>query len=50
MYPVVFSYPTLAVSAIYCIWHAYLRFRTMQERTLRERVAFMLWVMANPIV
>ena len=49
MYPVVFSYPALAVSAIYCIWNAYLRFHMTTERTLRERVAFMLWVMANPI-
>jgi len=49
MYPVVFSYPALAVSAIYCIWNAYLRFRLTEQQTLRQRVAFMLWVMANPI-
>jgi hypothetical protein len=47
MYPLVFSYPTLAVSAIYCIWHAYLRFRVQQDRKLHERVAFMLWTMVG---
>jgi hypothetical protein len=49
MYPLMFSYPTLAVSAIYCIWNAYLRLRVKQERQLRQRVAFMLWVMVNPL-
>lgn len=49
MYPLVMSYPTLAVSAIYCIWNTYLRLRVKQELTLRQRVAFMLWVMANPL-
>jgi len=47
MYPLVFSYPTLAVSAIYCIWHAYLRMRVQQHRKLHERVAFMLWTMVG---
>jgi hypothetical protein len=49
MYPLVLSYPTLAVSAIYCIWNAYLRSRVSQHRKLRERVAFMIWMVANPI-
>lgn len=49
MYPLVMSYPTLAVSAIYCIWNTYLRLRVKQEQTLRQRVAFMLWVMVNPL-
>src|SRR5438445_236457 len=47
MYPLVFSYPTLAVSAIYCIWHAYLRCRVQQDRKLHERVAFLLWTMVG---
>ncbi len=44
-----FSYPTLAVSAIYCLWNMYFRLRLRQEQTLRERVVFMLWTMANQI-
>jgi hypothetical protein len=43
------GYPTLAVSAIYCIWNAYLRYRVRNVRLLHERVAQMLWVMANQI-
>lgn len=39
-----FCYPTLAVSTIYCIWAAYQRKR---ERALREKVAFLLWVLAD---
>jgi hypothetical protein len=49
MYPLILSYPTLAVSAIYCIWNLYVRTRLSQERALRQRVAYMLWVMVNPI-
>jgi len=46
MHPFIFSYPTLAVSLIYCLWNFYFRSQ-WQERTFRERVAYMLWVMAN---
>ena len=36
--------PTLAVAAIYCLWfRAYLE-QVRRERTLRERVAYMLSV------
>lgn len=35
--------PTFAVSAIYCIWHAYGRHLAERRRRLRERVAFLLW-------
>ncbi len=45
----VFSVPTLAVSAIYCLWHLQgerLRRRNIQ---LRQRVAYMLWVMAKDV-
>ncbi len=40
---------TLAVTAIYYIWRAYDLSRVYRERTLRERVAYMLWVMANQV-
>jgi hypothetical protein len=49
MHLLAFSYPTLAVSAIYCIWQVYFRARLRRERTLRERVTYLLWVTANQI-
>ena len=41
--------PTLAVSAIYCIWYSYQMERRRLDRVLRERVAYMLWVAADQI-
>jgi hypothetical protein len=42
------SLSTLAVSAIFCIWQAYQRYElARRHRQLRERVAYMLWVMAQ---
>jgi hypothetical protein len=49
MHPFLFLYPTLAVAAIYCIWSAYLRARWKYGRTVRERVAYMLWVAADKV-
>ena len=43
------SLPTLAVSAIYCIWHAYQKEKLRRDRVLRERVAYMLWVAAERV-
>jgi hypothetical protein len=43
----IFSCPTLAVSAIYCIWKVYLRAQQKLQRTIRDRVTYMLWVIAN---
>jgi hypothetical protein len=31
------SLPTLAVSAIYCVWYAYQKEMLLRDRTLRER-------------
>jgi hypothetical protein len=42
-------YPTLAVSTIYCIWSAYQGALLKREHALRERVAYMLWVLAGRI-
>lgn len=48
MHSVLLSVPALAVSTIYCIWHTYaLWLRLQRAQVLRERVAYMLWVMAN---
>jgi len=37
----------LAVAALYYVWRAYDQARTAKERVLRERVAYMLWVVAD---
>lgn len=42
-----YCYAVLAVSSIYCIWHASLRHQLSRERVLRERVAFLLWTAAG---
>ena len=37
----------LTVACIYYSWRAYSDKQCRRERTLRERVTYMLWVMAN---
>ena len=49
MHVLTLSAPTLAVTLIYVIWGRYVQFRGRQERILRERVCYMLWVMAQQI-
>jgi hypothetical protein len=41
------SLATLAVAGIYYGWRAYFAALLRRQRTLRERVAYMLWVMAK---
>jgi hypothetical protein len=42
------SVAAVAVSAIFCLWQAYQqRLLQQQQRALRERVAYMLWVAAT---
>ncbi len=41
------SLTALAVSAIYMFWRSYARTRVLRERTLYERVTFMLWMAAR---
>ncbi|MBI1916765.1 MAG: hypothetical protein HYS12_18825 [Planctomycetes bacterium] len=43
------SLPTLTVSILYCAWNAYRSARLQRERKLRERVAYMLWVIATEV-
>jgi hypothetical protein len=47
MHPILCSTPTLALSAIYCLYRAYLHAHLRRRRLLHERVAYMLWVMAR---
>jgi hypothetical protein len=48
MEPLVVTLPTLSVSAIFCIWSAYRRY-LQRNRLLRERVAYLLWVVAGTV-
>jgi hypothetical protein len=50
MQPLLATVPALSVSAIFCLYHAYCQFllrSARRQRRLRERVAYMLWVMAT---
>ena len=49
MQAVLMSLPTLAVSTVYCLWNVYRMAYCQRSRKLRERVAYMLWVMATQI-
>lgn len=49
MNPLLPSIPTLAVSCIYCLWWTYQQRAIVRRRVLRERVAYMLWVMATEL-
>jgi hypothetical protein len=40
------STATLAVAIIYYLWRDYTQVQQRRERALRERVTYMLWVMA----
>jgi hypothetical protein len=41
------SVATLAVASIYCVWHAYFRDQLRHQRLLAERVAHLIWIMAE---
>jgi hypothetical protein len=41
------SVATLAVASIYYVWKVYIQARIQREQMLRERVAYMLWVLAH---
>jgi hypothetical protein len=47
MHTLVCSVPTLALSVIYCLYQTYLRQVWSRQRMLRERITYMLWVMAT---
>jgi len=47
--PMISTLPTLLVTSIYYLWCIYHRERLRRLRVLRERVAYMLWVVADRI-
>jgi hypothetical protein len=46
MQPLYSTFTALAVSSIYIAWQRYVTFRLHRERTIKERVTYMLWTMA----
>lgn len=50
MQPIWGNVAALAVAMIFYVWRAYHQVRVQQQQTLRERVAYMLWVVADPVV
>lgn len=46
---IVLTFQTIAVAAIYCIWHAYREAVDRRRPNLRDRVAYMLWAAANDL-
>ncbi|HEY7309912.1 MAG TPA: hypothetical protein VH643_11180 [Gemmataceae bacterium] len=46
MQPIVTNMAALAVATLYYLWRAY-HTRQLRECVLRQRVAYMLWVMAG---
>jgi len=47
MHPLTGSIAALAVASIYYVWKSYFQHMLRREQMLRERVAYMLWVMAH---
>ena len=41
--------PTLMVTVVYYCWYVYLRELRRRDQVLRERVTYMLWVIAQGI-
>ena len=43
------SVAALAVASIYYVWKTYFQLQLQRERTLRERVTYMLWIVAQHV-
>ena len=48
MQQLVCSIAILAVTVLYCFWRSYLEAGRRRHELLRERVAYLLWVAADP--
>jgi hypothetical protein len=49
MNAIVCAVSAMSVAVLYSSWRAYFEKALQRERQLRERVAYMLWVMANTV-
>jgi hypothetical protein len=47
MLPFVPSLGAIAISALYCLWQRYCASQAAQKKTVRERVARLLWAVAT---
>ena len=45
--PMLSTLPTLMVTAVYYAWCVYRREKRLRDRVLRERVTYLLWVLAT---
>jgi hypothetical protein len=49
MHTIYCNIAALSVACIFYVWRAHASKLACRERTLRERVTYMLWVMANQV-
>jgi hypothetical protein len=49
MSEIVLAVSAMSVAYLYCSWRSYHEQISLRHRQLRERVTYMLWVMANNI-
>ena len=49
MHPMLSTLPTLLVTTLYYFWRVYNKERKHRLGTLRQRVTYMLWVMAQRV-
>jgi hypothetical protein len=49
MQPIVTNMAALAVATLYYLWRAHYQTRQRRQRVLCQRVAYMLWVVADRI-
>jgi len=49
MQPIVANMAALAVALLYYLWRSHYQIRQRRQRVLRQRVAHMLWVMAEKV-
>lgn len=49
MQSIVTNLAALAVAVLFYLWRAHYQTRRQHQRELRERVAYMLWIMAETI-
>lgn len=48
MQPIVANLAALIVATLFYLWRAHYQTRRRRQQLLRERVTYMLWVMAEP--
>jgi hypothetical protein len=49
MLPITCNAAALAVAVLFYTWRGYAQMQQKRQHTLRERVAYMLWVMADQV-